>query len=73
MLIGTSTVAPFAFTWKNAPQGGYFLTAVATDSLGATATSAATQVTVGGSVNQAPVIVNPAASNSNPVIVNNGG
>ncbi len=38
-LVGTSTVAPFQYTWSNAPAGNYSLTAVATDALGAMATS----------------------------------
>ena len=47
-LIGTATTATggvYNFTWANVPAGSYSLTAVATDSLGTTATSAAVTVT----------------------------
>jgi hypothetical protein len=46
-LIGQAlTTAPYQITWTNAPAGTYTLTAKAYDTLGATATSAAVQVTV---------------------------
>lgn len=44
--IGTSVSAPYAITWDAAPAGTYSLTARATDSLGASATSAAVSITV---------------------------
>jgi PKD repeat protein len=45
--IGTSSVVPFNFTWNNAAQGAYDLTAIVTDNVGATTTSAAVHITVG--------------------------
>jgi len=44
--IGTATQAPFEITWTNAAVGDYALTAVATDSAGATSTSAAVNVRI---------------------------
>jgi RHS repeat-associated protein len=38
-LLGTATSAPYQFTWNNAPYGSYTLTAIATNSFGATTTS----------------------------------
>src|SRR6185295_14948555 len=43
--IGTARSEPFTFTWRNVPPGSYDLTAVATDSLGAIATSNVLRVT----------------------------
>ena len=45
-LIATLTAAPYSFTWTGVPQGTYTLTAVATDNLNATTTSAPVNVTV---------------------------
>ncbi|HEX5069468.1 MAG TPA: Ig-like domain-containing protein [Vicinamibacterales bacterium] len=45
-LVGTATTAPFSVAWSPANLGTYALTAVATDNLDATATSAAVSVTV---------------------------
>jgi subtilisin family serine protease len=45
-LLGTDTTSPYSFTWTNVPVGTYALTAVATDNLGATTTSAAVNVIV---------------------------
>jgi hypothetical protein len=45
-LIGSDTTSPYTVTWGNAPQGTYSLTAIATDSGGATATSPARTITV---------------------------
>ena len=39
MLLGIDTTSPFTFSWSNVPAGDYSLTAVATDDVGATATS----------------------------------
>jgi RHS repeat-associated protein len=49
-LIGTSTSAPYAFSWTNVAQGAYVLTAVATDDGGATTTSNAVNITVNAGV-----------------------
>lgn len=45
-VIGTATSAPYSVTWNNVAAGSYALTAVATDNLGATVTSAPVNVTV---------------------------
>ena len=45
-LIGTATTAPFTFTWQVGAAGNYALTAVATDNLGVSTTSAAINITV---------------------------
>lgn len=44
--LGTVTTAPFAYTWTNAPQGTYSLTAQATDNRGTQTTSAPIAITV---------------------------
>ncbi len=59
--IGTDPTAPFAVTWSNVAAGAYTLTAVATDNLGATTTSAAVSITV-----------NPAAGRTNVALASNG-
>jgi len=43
-LIGTDTSSPYSFNWTNVPAGTYSITAKATDSSGATATSAARSI-----------------------------
>ena len=45
-LIGTTTASPYNFIWNNIPSGRFFLTAVATDSGGHTATSQPITLTV---------------------------
>jgi glucose/arabinose dehydrogenase len=45
-LLGTSTTAPYTFTWSGVAVGAYTLTARATDNLGAVTTSAPVNVTV---------------------------
>ncbi|MGH3415741.1 MAG: glycoside hydrolase family 48 protein, partial [Actinocrinis sp.] len=45
-LIGSATAAPYAVSWTGVAAGGYSITAVATDSLGATTTSAPVGITV---------------------------
>jgi hypothetical protein len=47
-LLGTSTTAPYSFTWTNVTPGSYTLTARATDNLGAESASAPVNVTVNG-------------------------
>jgi RHS repeat-associated protein len=44
--LGKSTSAPYSFNWNNVAYGSYSVTAVATDNLGATTSSAAIAVTV---------------------------
>ncbi|MDE2396832.1 MAG: hypothetical protein KGM91_15465, partial [Burkholderiales bacterium] len=48
-LVGSSSSAPYSVNWTNVLVGTYAVTAVATDSLGATGTSAPVSVSVGGS------------------------
>ena len=48
--IGSSTAAPFAFTWGGAGPGSYQITGVATDNNGKTATSGAVATVVAQSV-----------------------
>src|SRR5207244_2815949 len=51
-LVGSATSAPYTASWSNVAAGSYTLTAKATDSLGASTTSAAVNV----SVNVAPTV-----------------
>jgi regulation of enolase protein 1 (concanavalin A-like superfamily) len=44
--LGTATASPYTVTWLNAPAGQYALTAVATDTNGATTRSAAVSITI---------------------------
>lgn len=44
--LGEDTTAPFEFTWAGATAGNFTLTAVATDTVGSTATSAGQPVTI---------------------------
>lgn len=46
-VVGSDTTAPYAFTWSNVATGSYTLRAVAYDTAGASATSAAVTVSVG--------------------------
>jgi len=46
-LIGSSTKAPYSFSWSTLQLGNYNLTAVTTDNQGATATSVPVPITVG--------------------------
>ena len=55
-LLGTSTTAPYSFTWTNVAAGTYSITAKATDNSGAVTTSAAVSITVNPTVVQGPVI-----------------
>jgi len=69
-LVGTATTAPYTVTWSSVASGRYTLTAVATDSAGSTATSAARTITV----NQRPTVsltapVNGATFNAPATIV----
>jgi hypothetical protein len=45
-LLGTATTAPYSYSWSSVAIGSYTLTAIATDNLGATATSSVVTVTV---------------------------
>jgi hypothetical protein len=68
VLVGTSTTAPYTFTWNNVAAGGYLLTAVATTDQGATTTSNAVEVTVTDATNQPPVLVSPAFAEADQVM-----
>ncbi len=46
-LLGTDTSSPFSYTWSSVAAGSYSLTAVAYDTAGLKATSAAVPITVG--------------------------
>ena len=59
--LGTDTSSPFGFDWTNVPAGSYTVTAVATDNLGATTTSAPVSV-----------VVNPPAGRMNMALAANG-
>ncbi len=54
-LLGTSTVAPYAYSWNNAAAGTYSLTAKATNSCGVVVSSSAVSVTVSAG-NTPPVV-----------------
>lgn len=68
--IGTDTTAPYALDWKPVQAGDYTLTAVVTDSLGTSVTSASvavtmattTTVTVNSPADSTAVLVNTAAT-----------
>lgn len=44
--LGEDALAPYSFTWTNVSAGGYSLSTVATDNLGATGTSSTINITV---------------------------
>jgi fibronectin type 3 domain-containing protein len=54
-LLGTSTSAPYAYSWANVPAGPHTLSAKATDNAGATTTSAPVAITVTGGSGTLPV------------------
>jgi RHS repeat-associated protein len=58
-LIGTDTTSPYSFDWTNVPAGSYTITAKATDSSGATATSASRTI----KVNAPPAVTLTAPAN----------
>ena len=60
-LVGSDTTSPYAFTWVTNVAGPHTLTAVATDNLNATSTSAPVQVTV-----------NVATARTNVALASNG-
>ena len=64
-LLGEDLSAPYSFTWADAPEGVYTLTARATDDGGATATSVPATVFVAAPDNPAPA-VSLAATPANP-------
>jgi glycosidase len=72
--IGNATSAPYNLTWPDAPAGSYALTAVASDSMGNSATSSVVNITVASpavsiSSPAADGMVIPLASNTTYLIV----
>jgi RHS repeat-associated protein len=67
-LIGTATASPYTISWTNVAAGSYSLTAIATDNLGGTATSAAVAITV--SVARANYFIHPDHLNTGREIYN---
>ena len=59
--LATETKAPYAYNWKSVAAGTYSLTAVATDSVGATTTSAPVSVTVTSTTTSSAKITAPAS------------
>lgn len=59
--LGTSTTAPYNFSWRPTAGGTYTLTALATDNVGNTATSASVSVTITAAAAPAVNITNPVA------------
>ncbi|MBL0142909.1 MAG: hypothetical protein IPP91_12610 [Betaproteobacteria bacterium] len=60
-LVGSANAAPFAFTWTNVAAGTYAITAKATDSRAATATSAPVSLTVAAGPPPPPALAIAAA------------
>jgi regulation of enolase protein 1 (concanavalin A-like superfamily) len=61
--VATVNAAPYSFTWSNVAAGTYSITAVAYDTAGASATSAARSITVNaGGTSTAPTAVSFSAS-----------
>src|SRR6185437_2957291 len=67
-LLGTSTIAPYSFTWANVAAGTYVITAVATDNSGAATTSAAVDITVTAAVTSTADITGPTCGGVNSTI-----
>jgi regulation of enolase protein 1 (concanavalin A-like superfamily) len=61
--IGTDTTAPFSISWTSVAAGTYSVNAVAFDNDGASATSPAVTITVGGTPNQLPTVSLTAPAN----------
>ena len=62
-LIGSDTTSPYSISWSSVPAGTYTLTALGTDDMGATTTSAAVSITVTAAANQAPSVSLTAPAN----------
>jgi hypothetical protein len=55
-LLGTDTTSPYTFSWTSVAAGSYGIKAIATDTKGATSTTATATITVGTSSNIAPTV-----------------
>ncbi|HWD18944.1 MAG TPA: FG-GAP-like repeat-containing protein [Verrucomicrobiae bacterium] len=58
-LLGTATASPYTINWSNPPVGNYFLTAVATDNLGLSWTSAVVNLSIRQSASQLGILSEP--------------
>jgi beta-glucanase (GH16 family) len=58
-LLGTSTTAPYTYTWTGATVGSYALTVVATDNGGLTTTSSVVNITVSNPIKPTVSITSP--------------
>ena len=54
--LGSSSSAPYSFTWNNVASGNYYLTATATDNLNAKSTSSTVYITVKSRNNKHPYV-----------------
>ncbi len=63
-LLGTSTTAPYTYTWTGATAGNYALTVKATDNGGLTTTSAVVNVAVSNPIKPTVSITSPANNSS---------
>jgi hypothetical protein len=61
ILVGTDTTSPFSIQWQNPPVGNYALTAVASDNLGLTQTSAVVNLVIQPSAYQFGIARQPAS------------
>ena len=66
--LGTDLTSPYAATWTPNVAGTYAITAVATDNVGGTTTSAAHTVTVTGGLAPAVALVSPGANLANGTV-----
>ena len=64
--LGSTSSAPYSFTWNNVAVGNYYLTAKATDNLNAKSTSASTYISVKNRYNKHPYVrlLNPTKGNT---------
>ena len=64
--LGSTSVAPYSFTWNNVAAGNYYLTVIATDNLNAKTTSFSTYISVKNRYNKRPYvqILNPVKGKS---------
>ena len=72
--LGEDTTVPYSFTWSGVAAGNYTLTARATDNLGATSTSGASQITVSANTSPTVTLTQPTdgATFTAPATVNLG-